>query len=385
MVLQDLDTPRDASFVEAPLATDADPYASGRSDTFTPAGSINFNPPGAPPAIVDLTQHTTSFTLPERALRMLTDRISTATIEALGRPARQDEAEAVVEYTARVTKQKITADYVCESLAIGTYIATRKSFLFPGWRPRESFDREAMGPLRGASARISWKLARFSAWFVVGSLVSRAATTAWGVAVLTPAYFRDPRMQDIVVALRDKHRQRAFKRENDTTPGQRSNETFEMARQRSAFQTASRERSNRSPSTSDQDDMSPTSGGFARDVSNYSSTGGAVSDGNGRPRESHGGQNGVEQQPRTGGTATKSSSQGSAWDQLRQQALSHPDSTDRDSPRTTTSNTLEHDQHFPLDYNQESARAKAQTEFDELVERERRGGDFDEKPSSRRG
>jgi hypothetical protein len=208
----------------------------------------------------------------------------------------------------------------------------------------------------------------------------------WGVVVVGPAYFRDPRMQDLIGAMRDRSKEKAMKRENDLTPGPRSNETFEMARQRSAFQTASRERSNRRPSALDEDDMSPSSGAYVRDVSNYSSSNDTMSGMDDRSRELHA-QNRVEQQSRTGGTSSRTSSQDSAWDKLRQQTLLHPNSSTQDASRGTSANpnTSGLDQAFPVDFNQESSKAQAQRAFDEQVERERRGGDFDEKSNGRRG
>jgi hypothetical protein len=224
-----------------------------------------------------------------------------------------------------------------------------------------------------------WQGSRFVAWTTAALLVSTAASATWGVTVLAPTYFRDPRVRDILAAMRQNAKQKSIRKEIDQAPGQRSGETFEMARQRSAFQTATRDRNSHA---GNEEDMSPTNGAWAREAADANSNNGITSGTTYETSEPvpH---RSSKYQANSGSTSTRQPSQGSAWDKLRQQAMSQPDHHRDDRDESSATSKL--DQAFPAEDDLSSSKARAQREFDEQVERERKGGDFNEKPSSRRG
>ncbi|KAF1821547.1 uncharacterized protein K489DRAFT_411004 [Dissoconium aciculare CBS 342.82] len=378
MVLQEIEKSSETSFIDPAPNSDTDTYANGSNTSVLPQHSINFNPPGTPAAVVDLSPYV-GFVLSERQLRVSVEKVSQATVGLLKRPARQDEAEAVVHYTATVTRNGTICNDLGLAVACTVFSMTRHTYLFPGWQPGKTFNADAFGPLRGRTARFMWQGTRLFAWTTAALLVSTAASATWGVTVLAPTYFRDPRIRDILAAMRRNAKEQSIRKEIDQAPGQRAGETFEMARQRSAFQTATRDRNNRAGS---EDEMSPTNGAWAREAANANSNNGITS-GTTHETSELVPQRSSDSQANSGSTSTRPPSQGSAWDKLRQQALSQPDHHRDDRDASSAASGL--DQVFPAEDDLRSSRARAQREFDEQVERERKGGDFGDKPSSRRG
>ena len=267
---------------------------------------------------------------------------------------------------------------------------------------REWFNPEKLGPFRGTTARLAWHTIRFGAWqgwclALAGLFFGSMARTSTMNSIMT-----DPRMQ----AIRDA-RAKAMERGNTglpERPGPRQNHSIESQQGRMDNQAMRAEnmwrRTRKDQRASSDDDMSPTGGAFASEVSNRGDGDeGMLSDRDiqmneqrqqldqERYREDQHRAQGPQEpqvrpqaQPRQPQPSPQAS--GGAWERLRRQA-SGGQGGGSPAPRSTESqgNDYTFSQQFE---DRQLAHDEAQKEFDARIERERRGGDFDSGKSNKR-
>ncbi|KAM3424161.1 hypothetical protein BST61_g11296 [Cercospora zeina] len=427
MVLDEAAAGLDAFASDSAPSSDADPYNGDRNPpelaTRDPSYvSINqgtaaavhvhldslpksWHPLGGPFVAVHATQ------MPSMILRSLQQAQ-----QVLGRPVQQPEADALAFHFAKAVR--IVSMGLPVGFAAGTLLAIRgmSTFRFPGYTPGATFNPEKFLFYKGRAASVAWHILRFNSYAIIAGLMGQIFFTSYGAAVGAVGQRTDPRLKewDEARARHVKNKRQAGNHPVDQTPGPREGETLEMARQRQRAQEAWRSSRSRQGGLgaakveSGGDDMSPTRGAFGSEYVDMGSA--AVSDtammsddqarrqSEGLQREQEASysrsrqpqQNQARPQTRQEPARDAFSSQeeskptlsGSAWERLRQQAV-----TGKSSPSPPTSapsnfaKPLDEDDFTfsSRDEDKQLAKVEAQKEFDAQIERERSGKDFDER------
>lgn len=390
MVLEELSNAADAPFAESAPPSDGDQYEPA---SLRPANSFDFSLGKGPPTYVDLDKIPRPFSA---NVPWMLKFVAESSQKTLGRPATQDEAEALAYHAAGAQRLGDMVRLPTLMGCFGYWALTMKSSPFPLWKQSATWDQNKFGPLKGPFAVLYWQVLRLSAWMLSGAVVSTAVMTGIGVYAIGPAYLGDPRLREFHAAARRQRQMGAATTPMpvDQSPGPRSGETIEMARQRSMIQERARrqkveqlqqrqqqqEQQQRVGTTgrSAVDDASPTSGSFGDEFLDMGAESSQErSSGSWRSNAASSQRQDKSDRGQTSSVATSQSSGGSAWDRVRQQALSGqgesaPPSGVRSSTRPTR------------DLFEEEQRAAAQREFDARVQREREGREFEDNGNSRR-
>ncbi|KAI9703788.1 MAG: hypothetical protein M1836_007558 [Candelina mexicana] len=202
MVLEDASATSDFVSDSSPTS-DNDPYSSSNGDASNTQSTAvvhidisNFARPL--PIIGPLFGYTTSFRMAVIQRRLIG---STAILQ---RQLTSDEATALAYSTSRGILIASLGPPL--GLLWGGYrsYSTRATYKFPFVTPSpEKFDCNTFaGVFRGRQAQWMWHSARFSAYAALGSLVSRAFLSTCGAVVAAVGEKRDPRLQDLLKALK---------------------------------------------------------------------------------------------------------------------------------------------------------------------------------------
>jgi hypothetical protein len=386
MVLDDATASAPDSFADDPYPSDNDlystkPSSNGRNTLTIDMGSL----PHPMPIIGPLIGYS------EQSIANGIRENLSALQHTLKRPLTQEEAPVLAYYFA---KAKATASYGAVLGMLGgaaRCYQTADIFRFPFWRPKpEKFDPNVFLAFKGQRARLAWHVARFWPYVILGQLIGTLLGSNYGMTVAAVGMQRDKRLtnfnEDMKKAIRGM-------RGNSPLPGGR---TPAPTQDHSSSPWPSR-------NTTD-DDMSPTAGNDSWSGSADGSTDtGAISDSQRRAleRSSEFNRNtrGVTKQPPpyddaspTGGLFPLNedkNSVGSAWDRIRRNAASgqaqpdqrsHPNTARPTQKEQSESSTLGDSFSFSsTDEERQLAKAEAQREFDDRLERERKGGDFDDR------
>lgn len=384
MVLDDATASASDSFADDP--SDNDPYSTkpssnGRNTLTIDMGSL----PHPTPIIGPLIGYS------EQSIANGIRENLSALQHTLKRPLTQEEAPVLAYYFA---KAKATASYGAVLGMLGGAVRcyqTADIFRFPFWRPKpEKFDPNVFLAFKGQRARLAWHVARFWPYVIIGQLIGTLLGSNYGMTVAAVGMQRDKRLtnfnEDMKKAIRGM-------RGNSPLPGGR---TPVPAQDRSSSPWPSR-------NTTD-DDMSSTAGNDSWSGSADGSTdAGVISDSQRRAleRSSEFNKNtrGATKQPPPYDDASPTSglfplnedknSGGSAWDRIRRNAASgqaqpdqrsHPNTARPIQGEQSESSTLGDSFSFSsTDEERQLAKAEAQREFDDRLERERKGGDFDDR------
>lgn len=334
----------------------------------------------------------------ENYLRQTIQDFLAAATHVAGRPLTQEEANALAYNSAKM--RSTSSWYTAMGLAGGLYrsYATADTWRFPFWKPdMEKMNPDVFGPLRGQMARSAWRVARSSAYATFGLLLGNWLGISIGSAAAAVELQRDRRLKEFNEIVRNKVHQRPGMPHKTTSvpsskpqkpsPGHGSSDDQDMspaaaggdfygspsgsaaprlwpnvqAPNAEVAQVGTRTmppqaRSNTyqisraSTQSSDYDDASPTGGAGLIDTDSNSNT-----------------------------------NAGSAWERIRQQAASgSPAIGQRPWPSKGTQkeqkegSTLGDSFSFSAtDEERQLAKAEAQQEFDSRLERERNGGDFE--------
>lgn len=426
MVLEEATSGQEpAAFSESQPTSDIDPYSSNGPQYMTGSPSTYFRldqPGAAEPIHINLQNLPKPFSIlfqTQHSQNLANGIQATCTYasKVLQRPLKQEEADAFAFHWAKSMR---TASYgTSVGSAAGVAYAYRFSdYRFPFWRPMKEgtkYSPEKFGALRGPAARAMWSGLRFSAFGFVGMTIGQLFFASYALTLHTAGRALDPRLKDFSDALQQRQRE-GVNRSRETrgpagqSPGQ--GETGEMARQRRAVQVqqqrqqqqqSQRERTPTRPKK-DDDDMSPTGGAFDEDfmVGSQGETG-FMSDGQSRQQQetyrdsntaSFDVSNSTPDARSTASDAASPRSQpssqqtsqprqsGSAWDRLRQNALSGNAASSGGGQqgrpaRAEAGGGGGDDFTFSRgDEDKQLARGEAQKEFDARIEREREGQDF---------
>ena len=301
-----------------------------------------------------------------------------------------------------------------------------RRFRFPLYTPFKVGSRwspDRFGPLRGARARAAWHGARFVAYGFVGVSLARLGCASYAFSAYIANRARDPRLRDVVELSRQGLKERQQRRGEDAREGRRGVEERERAalKGESVEMSRMRRRAEGGEARKRQagrDDMSPTGGAFEAEQGVQAESGFAQDDWS-APRDGMEGQSwqadgtspqmsstSVTSTPPKPQRQTSSSTQqassttkpsSSAWDRLRQNAMSGSQSTSpggsgggnspKSGPPRSNSPTSDSDSFSfsQRDEEKQLANSEAQKEFDARVEKEREGRDFDGGSGVRKG
>jgi len=340
---------------------------------------------------------------------------------ALKRPVNQDEANALAYWTA---KQISIFSYGAPlGIAAGWWRAysTTSTFGFPFWKPNlETFNAEVWPPriglLRGNRAIAAWHATRMLAYGVVGNYVGQILFGSYSMSVSTVGELSDPRLKDYMDAIRQQAQQRRGTLPNPSRGPAVAHGPQQRDRRHDTTEDAS-------PTGGLYGDDGDDSAGFENDTEGGIAEENLSVQGRGirwpqanQTQPLSAGQTGPSvTQDRSfdpfddasptgeqGVTADTTPSDGSAWERIRRGAISgsggkpasnwpsarspqapgqgstgswkkQSDAAQREDRERTTGDSFAFSK---ADEEQNSAREKAQKEFDARVERERRGGDF---------
>lgn len=433
MVLEDSTaTPSDFTSDYTP-DSDFDPYSTTNpSDQF-----IRLNLPSPPPIIGPLFGYTQAY-----CTAYINARIQTS-VKLLGRPPTQDEATALAYWSAKMLSYAAWGRPL--GLAAGCYQAyrTAATYRFPFVQPKaETFNPNFFSLLRfqlqGKQAQFMWHGLRTIAYGTFGIWTGGVLIGTYAATVAAVGEQRDPRLRDLLRAIRERVREAVPASPpgapGNQQPGQRRDPTGQGTRSASELW-----KNHRTAIGANDAPLATTPGTYEDDASPSSGDAYDPYDGNGtaeqdrslamnkeymltdremRKREARQRPNPrssltentastfsiekVERQPRsfddvdaspTGGEGTfmdsaygsdsDSTATGSAWERIRQEAVSAP--TSRPSRNAVRgSRIVRRPKQTPEERLASSAtgqesqldKDEAQRAFDERVERERRGGEF---------
>ncbi|KAI6894892.1 hypothetical protein KC316_g9443 [Hortaea werneckii] len=430
-------TSADTSFGEDAPPSDIDPYANSNTSYLSgkPTSFVKVTP--------DQQQHGVYINLNELPRRwsivgqkahpqMLVDGISEQVKFSQGilqRPIKQDEANALAFHFAKSLRIASYGTPIGVLGASAMVYRTQKDMRFPGWAPFKEgsrFSKDAFGPLRGQMARLAWQMSRISAYWFIGATIGQIFFGSYALSVSLAGRAMDPRLKDFTEALKRRQQsgvgRQATGQVGNQEEGPKGTETFEMARQRSNAQTSWGRR--RAEASGEQgDDASPTGGMFNDEFLDSSSEQpGFMSEdqvkqqadsrlGSERSQRPQSGpyeqssaasrQSAMEgSSPWESDRQTPSQTSGSAWDRLRQGAMSNQGGEPRRPSRGMQSSDPSGSRpqggfqdaapsgdgytFSSSDEERQLAKSQQQQEFDALIDRER-GGVSQVEGDNRRG
>lgn len=427
MVLQDVENTAPDSFTDNPTASDNDPYASPSSPSLASGERYDASAMPQPIPVIG-----TFIGFSERALRFKADTTLKFAEKKLGRTLHPEEAQALAFHIYKLEKSK--SYYAAGGAAGGVYrwYATMNTYQYPFYKPKiESIDPNKFGPIKGPAANLARQTWRFGLYALVAGQMGNIIGQLIAQPIAAYETSVDPKLEQFGAEIKaasgrderaNNERGRMIEeRRKDFEARRRQEGTGGMT---PPYGSRGQERRQAPPLASgDDDDMSPTAGNEPWGSSAQSSSwGDFANEEQPKPRpERQSTDVRARRQPPyqsaqappasssdpfdddaspTGGLfhseATSQSNQPSSrpgessWDRLRRgaggpsspQGASQAERIQRfASTRQSgaSGSTVGDDFTFVEGKDARDAeREKAQREFDERLEKERRGGDFNE-------
>ncbi|KAJ4990013.1 hypothetical protein SVAN01_04476 [Stagonosporopsis vannaccii] len=428
MVLQDIETQAPDSFSENPNPSDNDPYASSSSRTL--ANGERFDASNMPRPI-PLIGPFIGFS--ERALRFKADTTLSFAEKKLGRTLHPEEAQALAFHIYKLEKSK--SYYAAAGAAAGVYrwYATMATYQYPFYKPKvESIDPNKFGPIKGPAANMARQTWRFGLYALVAGQMGNIIGQLIAQPIAAYETSVDPKLEEFAKDIKaasakderaNSDRSRMIEeRRKDFDARRRQEGTGGMTPPYGGRQ----EKKQTPPLAGDDDDMSPTAGNEpwgssgsswgdfaseeqpkptperqsvdvrARRQPSYQSTQPSPSSSSSPFDDDASPTGGLFQSESTQATAQPSSRPGeSSWDRLRRGATPSPQgasqqggsqqdriqrfASSRQGNSSAEGSTVGDNYTFVEGRDARDAeRERAQREFDERLERERQGGDFNE-------
>ena len=424
MVLQDIEKQAPDSFSDNPSPSDNDPYASPSSTSL--ASGERFDASNMPRPIPVIGPF---IGFSERALRFKADTTLKFAEKKLGRTLHPEEAQALAFHIYKLEKSK--SYYAAGGAAAGAYrwYATMSTYNYPFYKPKiESIDPNKFGPIKGPAANMARQTWRFGLYALVAGQMGNIIGQLIAQPIAAMETSKDPKLEQFAADIKaaSTRDERANNERGRMIEERRKD--FEARRRQEGtggmtppYGGRGQERKQAPPIAGGDDDMSPTAGNEAwGSASSSSSWGDFASEEQPKPQAERQSTNvRARQQPArpqpssqsspfdddaspTGGLfhseTTNASAQQppsrsgeSSWDRLRRGAgaPSNPGSSQQERIQRFASSrqggggaegsTVGDDFTFVEGKDARDAeRERAQREFDERLERERRGGDFNE-------
>ncbi|OCK86418.1 hypothetical protein K432DRAFT_1140 [Lepidopterella palustris CBS 459.81] len=392
MVLQDATASPPESFAEEPYPSDNDHYTSDPSPS--PQNGIVIDMDSLPRP-VPLIGPLIGF--PQRRINESVQQYLSTVQRLIQRELTQEEGSVLAYYIA---KSEATRSYgAALGISAGMYrcYSTAATYRFPFWTPNpEKFDpNKFFNVLKGPRARMMWHGLRSAPFLLLGQLFGSALAMNYAAPVAVLSIQRDARLANFNEAMRKQAndaREKAQMEARGQSPGQALPNRNPSPAIQIPRRTEDRSGSEwPSGSSSSDDDMSPTAGNDPWMSSTDADT--ERVEPFRRPNRAVEKPFTYDDASPTGGMFSnetrEKSNEGSAWDRIRKSASSgqpasgqHTSSSGGARPSQTEqreSSTLGDSFSFSsTDEERQLAKAEAQREFDARLERERRGGEFDD-------
>lgn len=391
MVLQDVSSSPTESLTDEPYPSDNDPYS-----TSTAPGDLRLEIyfdqlPRPIPILAPVLGYS------NKAFRETTVGYLQTAMAIAQQKLTQDEGMAMAYHIAK--KQQIASYGAAAGLFAGVFRWYRgnDTFRFPFYTPNpEKFDPYKFWKFKGPQAKAMWNGTRLLAFTILGKFLGELFAANYATASAAVNVQRDPRLADFNAVLKDKIKEaQARRREqagHESQPGRHIPAPTLSTDNKSAG----------------EDDMSPSAGNEAwSDQDAYGSSGfGSETQERGvevRPRISpYNNRSDVTSKSSsydddaspTGGmfaaeAQNEKSSGGSAWDRIRKDAATGKVPQGQPSTPKSWSTPAQKEQKegstlgdsfsfSSTDEERQLAKSEAQREFDERIERERSGGDFND-------
>ncbi|KAF9695885.1 hypothetical protein EKO04_005895 [Ascochyta lentis] len=427
MVLQDVENTAPESFSDNPSPSDNDPYASPSSPSLATGERFDASSMARPIPIIG-----PFIGFSERALRFKADTTLKFAEKKLGRTLHPEEAQALASHIYKLEKNK--SYYAAGGAAGGIYrwYATMSTYQYPFYKPKvESIDVNKFGPIKGPAANLARHTWRFGLYALVagqmGSIIGQLI--AQPIAAYETSV--DPKLEQFGAEIKAASGRDERANEQRGRMIEERRKDFEARRRQEGtggmtppYGGRGQERRQAPPLVGgDEDDMSPMAGNDPWGSSSSSSWGNDFSSDasqpapqrqlapstNARSRQQspyQSAQSSSSSSPfdddasPTGGLfqseATNTESQSSSrpgessWDRLRRgagnssssQGASQQERIQRfaSSRQSGAEGSTVGDNFTFIEgrENRDIERERAQREFDERMEKERRGGDFNE-------
>ena len=331
----------------------------------------------------------------ERALMFRVRGIVGNMTRLMKRPLTQEEVQATAEHQARALQIASYGGTIGLFGGIWQCYKTSPQYKFPFLKASEpaEIDPNVFGPLKGQAARVARHSLRAAAYISIGVFIGDLFFQGYATAASARGFFKDPRLHEIVESMR-----------RTTMRDARSEISKEPIKKESSEQDQPRREPSRggffgNRYNSDDDNMSPKAISDpdlmsdddirARELRQSATVSSAerrdepFRASSTLQRSSFG-----DRESPASNSSRSAPSSGSVWDRIRQGATT----SENQSPANRSSWTQKEatrDRHqgsssgdsFEFSSSEEEkqlAKPEAQRDFDERVERERRGGDFND-------
>ena len=373
-----------------------------------PVSSPDPYSPDTPPYHVDISRLPRPFLgyRKKRTAQFISERIS-STSAILHRPLTPEEIDALSFYTAKGISIASYGRPIGISAGLWQAYNTRATFRFPfltpksvtaedGWFDPTKFKLFGIKQLPEQQARYAWHFLRGNAYAFVGMLLGMGMVGSYAATVAAVGELRDPRLKEVAMAIGAGDKEKFAKRlEKARERAEKRDPTGQGQTSASDLWKGHRRRIGGSEVESDADDASPTVGGMDWGAETQGT--GIMSDAamiaterqqSDERKPNTFSMEKASRQPKTfdddydaipASPSPSTPSPTSSWERIRQQTGS-PTSTmgQRRRPGRREDDAAKEDS-FSFDSKEEEeqlAKNTGQREFDERVDRERRGGDF---------
>lgn len=376
--------------------SDYDTYSTSNPNTpSTPGGAT------PPDYTLDLNKHPKPLPLigsvfgfsPERRRFAILSAFTTIS-RTVQRPLTADECDAIAHHMAKGAAIHSYGEPLGLAGAYWRYNATRKEFRFPFWKPDlEKLNTAKLLGLRGARARVGWEMLRLLAYGGIGGWLGRSAAGAYATTVVAVGQASDPRLRQVkeqISGMGDEEvrrrsgiggrgeMKRGMKRP-EPIKGQAYGDQNERGLGYGGVQADGDVGGDDAESDGFAfDDASPTAGMSQAQSGGSSAWDKLRAPGSGGPQQSRPQQQ--QQQPQQQNQGRP----GNAWAQKRAQDLG-PNRVDGVQQEQRTGSTMGDAYAFSgSELERAEAKAQSQKEFDDRLDRERQGRDFDADDTSKR-
>lgn len=237
MVLENTSPPPD-SFSDSPYPSDSDPYSDNPASSSSSPFPRPTSSPGASLPPIDFTQLPKPMPIMGPLLGHTQTSLQRRTLEFVTlfsnmaqRPLSSEETSALAYHGAKMRATASWGDGLGVLVGAARCWQTAGTFKFPLRKPSSRLDPEVLGPLRGGAARVGWHALRLGAYGLLGNLAVGMVVANYALAVAMVNIKVDGRLRALHEAI-DRNKREVGRRERarrglPPPPGEARGETPE--------------------------------------------------------------------------------------------------------------------------------------------------------------